>query len=300
MGIFKNVIQTSPLSVWELLFWSRLRIFLRCACRLQTVIRTLWRARMGTFDWKVTFKWSSHGLTAWCSRGAVLAKSPGSAEVMVKAANRQGGTGSWTPKKMNLLGAKFVTVEWREFFETFVTFSASALAREGHRGATRGGCWGFFRFLRFWDFWDFWDFEIFEIWDLRFLGWGRNGPEWSVGVGIVQNGHFTATGIQSDPAELNSSQIPPREIKIPNQNSYWKFGFSKMSFRGGKSTGNVLLFLIPGSEFFMVCFPSAESDWTALEGTDVRFEKIFRLSCGLSGLLRAAFSNRASRSRVSY
>ena len=43
--------------------------------------------------------------------------------------------------------------------------------------------------------------------------------------------HFTATGIQSDPAEFNCSPISPREIKIPNQELSWEKDFSKMSFR---------------------------------------------------------------------
>ena len=45
--ILKNIIQRSYWRPGELLFGSRLRIFLRCAFLLQTVIGQLWRARMG-------------------------------------------------------------------------------------------------------------------------------------------------------------------------------------------------------------------------------------------------------------
>ncbi len=59
---------------------------------------------------------------------------------------------------------------------------------------------------------------------------------------MVQNGHFTATGIQSDPAGFNFGQITPREIKIPNQELSWGKDFSKMSFRGATEDTKAFLF----------------------------------------------------------
>ena len=50
-----------------------------------------------------------------------------------------------------------------------------------------------------------------------------------------------------------------------------KLGFSKKSFRRANSRVLELLFLIEAPEFFKRGSSSPEGDWTALEGTDVRF-----------------------------
>ncbi len=50
-----------------------------------------------------------------------------------------------------------------------------------------------------------------------------------------------------------------------------------MSFRGATGDVKDFIFFVPGLRIVLRCvFPSLGSDWTALEGTDVRFCRVCR------------------------